>query len=100
MKLFAIIRTRGAAWSAGLRLEDQPEWDAHPLFMNGLHREGFIVLGGPLEDTPDVLLIARASGSDEIAKRLQDDPWTPLDLLRISRISPWTLRLGALPGAA
>jgi hypothetical protein len=81
-------------------LEDQPEWDAHASFMNGLHREGFIVLGGPLEDTPDVLLIARGSGSDEIAKRLPDDPRTPLDLLRISRISPWTLRLGTLPCAA
>ena len=67
MQLFAVIRTRGAAWNAALRLEDQPEWDAHASFMNGLQREGFIVLGGPLEETPDVLLIVRASGSDDMA---------------------------------
>ena len=97
MKLFAIIRTRGHAWNASLQLEEQPEWDAHASFMNGLHREGFIVLGGPLKDTPDVLLIVRASSADEIARRLEDDPWTSGNLLRISQISQWTLRLGSLP---
>jgi uncharacterized protein YciI len=97
MKLFAVIRTKGDAWSALLGLEEQPEWDAHARFMNALQKEGFIVLGGPLEDTPDVLLIVHASGPDEIRKRLQDDPWTSRDLLRISRISPWALRLGSLP---
>ena len=97
MKLFAIIRTRGHAWNASLRLEEQPGWDAHASFMNGLHREGFIVLGGPLEDTPDVLLIARAISADAVAARLQQDPWTSGNLLLVSRISPWTLRLGSLP---
>jgi uncharacterized protein YciI len=97
MKLFAVIRTRGDAWNASLGLEEQPQWDAHASFMNGLQQEGFIVLGGPLEDTPDVLLIFRASGAEEIRRRLQDDPWTSRDFLRIRRISPWTLRLGFLP---
>jgi uncharacterized protein YciI len=97
MQIFAVIRTRGHAWNASLRLEEQPEWDAHASFMNGIHREGFIILGGPLEDTSDVLLIVRASSADEAAARLQDDPWTSGDLLRISRISHWTLRLGSLP---
>jgi hypothetical protein len=96
MKLFAVIRTRGYAWDPFLRLEEQPEWDAHAAFMNGLHKDGFIVLGGPLEGTADVLLIVRASSSDEIAERLQQDPWAGQDLLRISRISSWMLRLGSL----
>ncbi|MGP0074009.1 MAG: hypothetical protein ACLPWF_19015 [Bryobacteraceae bacterium] len=97
MELFAVIRTRGDAWNASLRLEEQTEWDVHARFMNALQTEGFIVLGGPLEGTPDVLLIFRASEPEEIRKRLQDDPWTTRNLLRISRISPWTLRLGSLP---
>jgi hypothetical protein len=45
---------------------------------------------------PDVLLIVRAGTPDEIVQRLRDDPWTGRDLLRISQISEWTLRLGAL----
>lgn len=97
MNLFAVIRTRGAAWQASLPLEGQADWDVHAAFMTALEGEGFVVLGGPLEGTPDVLLIVRATTSDEIVDRLQDDPWTNRDLLRLSRISPWTLRLGSLP---
>jgi len=65
--------------------------------MNDLQREGFVLLGGPLEDTPDVLLIVRANTADEIVKRLAADPWTAQDLLRMSRTMPWTVRLGSLP---
>jgi uncharacterized protein YciI len=96
MNLFAVIRTRGDAFDASWPLEEQPEWDAHAQFMNGLQREGVIVLGGPLEGTPDVLLIFRAKSAEEIRNRLENDPWTSRDLLRISRIAPWTLRLGSL----
>jgi hypothetical protein len=56
-----------------------------------------MVLGGPLDGTSDVLLIVRAKTRDEILARLSADPWTGLDLLRVSRITPWTLRLGSLP---
>jgi len=97
VKLFAVVRSRGDSYDASLPLEQQPAWDAHASFMRCLQNEGCIVLGGPLEDTPDVLLIFRANGPEEIRRRLQDDPWTSRDLLRITRISPWTLRLGALP---
>jgi uncharacterized protein YciI len=96
MKLFAVIRTRGDAWNHSVRLEEQPGWDEHAAFMNGLQREGFIAIGGPLEGTTDVLLIMRAASPDKIVKRLQDDPWTRSGLLRLGRISEWTLRLGSL----
>jgi len=92
-----VIRTRGEAWQESLPLEGQRNWDAHAAFMNGLQKEGFVVLGGPLEDTPDVLLLIRASTPDEIIERLAADPWTGQDLLRISKIAPWQLRLGSLP---
>lgn len=97
MNLFAVIRSRGGAWQPQLPLEEQADWDIHASFMNALESEGFVVLGGPLEGTHDVLLIVRATTPDEIVNRLQDDPWTTRDLLRLSRISPWTLRLGSLP---
>ena len=96
MKLFAVIRTQGSTWKHSVPPEGQPDWDAHASFMNGLQKGGFVVLGGPLNDTPDVLLIVRASTPEEIIERFATDPWTAQDLLRISRISPWTLRLGSL----
>jgi hypothetical protein len=77
-------------------LEGQEDWDAHASFMNALEAEGFVVLGGPLEGTSDFLLIFRARAGDEILDRLLADPWTGRDLLRVSRVTPWTLRLGSL----
>ena len=56
----------------------------------------FVLLGGPLEGTSDVLLIIRANGVTEIHARLSADSWTRRDLLRIKQIVPWTLRLGSL----
>jgi len=64
--------------------------------MNALHEEGFVALGGPLEGTRDFLLIIGASDADEIASRLESDPWSGKDLLRITQVAPWTLRLGSL----
>jgi len=95
-RLFAVIRTRGAGWDAARPLEGQSDWSGHAAFMNALAAGRFVVLGGPLEGTDDVLLIIRASSGGQIADRLAEDPWSRSDLLRIARIAPWTLRLGAL----
>jgi uncharacterized protein YciI len=97
MNLFVVIRKRGSAWQPSLPLEQQPDWDAHAAFMNALASEGFVVLGGPLEGTSDVLLIVRAASPKEITRRLEADPWTTQGFLRLSQITPWTLRLGSLP---
>jgi hypothetical protein len=97
MNLFAVIRTRGGAWQSGASLEGQEQWGEHARFMNALKAEGLVVLGGPLEGTPDVLLIMRAASTGEILARLELDPWTGMDLLRVRTITPWTLRLGSLP---
>ena len=95
-QLFAVIRTRGPAWQDSRALEGQPDWAGHASFMNALAKEGFVILGGPLDGTPDVLLIIRAEDPDEVRARLAEDPWTASDLLRIARITPWTLRLGSV----
>jgi uncharacterized protein YciI len=82
----------------GAGLEDQREWREHADFMNGLEAEGLVVLGGTLDRTPHVLLIMWADSAEAIRVRLAGDPWTSLNLLSVRSITPWTLRLGALPG--
>jgi hypothetical protein len=77
-------------------LESQIDWASHSSFMNSLAKEGFVILGGPLEGTRDVLLVVRAQTPDEVRSRLAEDPWAGKDLLRITRVAPWTLRLGSL----
>ena len=93
---FMVIRTRGPGWQDSRTLEGQDDWAGHASFMNALAKEGFVILGGPLEGASDVLLIVRATSPDEIRSRLAEDPWTINDLLRVTRIAPWTLRLGSL----
>jgi hypothetical protein len=93
-RLFFILRTRGAGWDREKAPEEQSGWDAHADFMNGLAREGFIVLGGPLEGTPNVLLLAMAQSEEEIRERLAADIWAANDLLRVDRVAAWNLKLG------
>jgi uncharacterized protein YciI len=95
-QLFAVIRARGSAWQDSQPMESQADWAAHASFMNALAKEGFVILGGPLEGTSDVLLVIRATTPDEVRSRLAEDPWAGNDLLRITRVAPWTLRLGSL----
>jgi hypothetical protein len=95
-RLFAVIRSRGPAWNAALPIDDQVEWPAHAAFMNGLVDQQFIAVGGPLEGTPDVLLVVRATDAAEIAERLAADPWVQNGLLRLKEVWPWWIRLGSL----
>ena len=95
-QLFAVIRTRGPAWQDSRSMESQADWASHASFMNSLAKEGFVILGGPLEGSPDVLLVIGAKTPDEVRARLAEDPWASKDLLRITRVAPWTLRLGSL----
>jgi uncharacterized protein YciI len=95
-RLFAVIRSRGPAWDHSRALEEQRGWHEHAAFMNGLATEGFVVLGGPLNGTSEVLLIVRAGDDAEVRSRLAADPWSGSDLLRVARAVPWTLRLGSL----
>jgi hypothetical protein len=95
-RVFAVIRTRGAGWNQSRPLEEQEDWKGHAAFMNALKADGFVLLGGPLEGTPDVLLIIRASDAEQIRSRLSGDSWARKDLLRITHVVPWTLRLGSL----
>lgn len=96
VRVFAVMRTKGPAWNHAVALEEQDDWRTHAEFMNGLYAEKFVLLGGPLEGTSNVLLIIRARDENEIRDRLSADSWTTKELLRITQIAPWTIRLGAM----
>jgi hypothetical protein len=95
--LFAVDLAHGPRFDRAKPLEGQVDWREHADFMDALVANGFVLLGGPLEGTDDVLLVIRASDAGEIRARLAEDCWHRKDLLRITRIAPWTLRLGVLP---
>ena len=55
--------------------------------MNAPAAEGF-VLGGPLGDGEEVLLVIDAASAEALRARLARDPWTQIGLLEIARVEP------------
>jgi uncharacterized protein YciI len=91
---YAVVRERGSAWDASRQMREQEAWAEHAAFMDGLADSGFVVLGGPLGDGRNTLLIVNSESEDAIHARLAADPWTPMDLLRVAKVEPWHVLLG------
>jgi hypothetical protein len=64
--MFAVTTAKGANWDHGRGNREQPYWDQHAAFADGLVDRGVIILGGP---------------------------WTAHGVFRIKRIQPWTIWL-------
>jgi uncharacterized protein YciI len=93
MTLFAVIRTRGRAWDPAREMRSQQQWGEHAAFMDRLAADGFVVLGGPLDGSGDVLLAIKASDESEVRFVLQQDPWSKSGILALKSIQPWTILL-------
>jgi uncharacterized protein YciI len=87
-----LVRRAGPEWDRSRPMEEQSGWDAHAAFMDGLVDEGFIVLGGPLDDEERVVHVIEAASEQAIRDTLARDPWSESHLV-IDSIDPWTLRL-------
>lgn len=90
--MFVVLRRHGPDWDPRLPMEEQSGWDDHAAYMDALTAEGFIVLGGPLEDEVRVVLAVDSDSMDEVRRRLAEDPWSPSHLV-VDSIQRWTLRL-------
>ena len=94
-RLFVVTRSRAAAWDAALAMDHQAAWSDHAQFMNDLEGSGFVVVGGPLEDTPYIMLAVRAENEAQVRSTLGGDPWEASRIIETTRIAPWALALGA-----
>ena len=81
----------GPEWDTGKPMEEQSDWPAHAVFMDGLVEDGFIVLGGPTLERR-VVHAMQAESEEAIRARFAQDPWSESHL-RIESIEPWTIRL-------
>ena len=94
MRYLAVTRSRGAAWDHSRDLDEQDAFAEHASFMNALVAEGFIVLGGPLDDDASSLLIVDAPDEQAVRARLAGDPWTTMGLLEVTGVQEWEILLG------
>jgi hypothetical protein len=92
---FVVTIESGDHWDAERSLREQEQWDAHAALMDALVDEGFIVLGGPLDDGTKALLIINAANQQVIEERLSGDLWLRLGVRRIATIERWEILLDA-----
>ena len=97
-KLFLVSEEHGGPWDWSKGLREQELWDEHAAFMDALVEDGFVVLGGPL-DEKDVLLVVDADDEASARARFAPDPWIENGMLTITSVRPWTVLLeGRLGG--
>jgi hypothetical protein len=93
MAVFALTTSHGPGWDASRGIREQQAWDEHASFMDGLVDDGFVILGGPLDDGQRVLLMIEARDKQEVVARMGEDPWALLGLLRIGALERWSIWL-------
>lgn len=93
MAYFALTMQHGPHWDDARPIRAQDAWDAHAAFMDGLVDDGFIILGGPIGDGHQTMLVVEAPDETTVRATLADDPWEPTGVLRIGVILPWTIWL-------
>jgi len=97
-KLFLVHLEHGGPWDWSKGLREQEDWDEHAALMDAFVEDGFVVLGGPL-DEKDVLLVVDSESEEAIRERFAADPWIENGMLTITAVRPWTVLLeGRLGG--
>lgn len=93
MGTFVLTMVNGPRYDPSRGRREQDGWDEHAAFMDGLVDAGFVVLGGPIGDGEEVMVVVEAADEAAVRARYADDPWGPMGILRIGEIRPWTIWL-------
>jgi uncharacterized protein YciI len=91
-----VRRERGGPWDWSKPLREQDGWDEHADFMEQLVTDGFVVLGGPIEDVDhgrDVVHIVDAPSEEAVRERLAQDNWERNGMLRTTTVERWIVLL-------
>jgi uncharacterized protein YciI len=93
MPMFHVVLLRsGPEWDRSKPLEEQSGWAEHAAFMDALVDDGFLVLGGPLDDEVRTVHAVDAESEDDVRQTFARDPWSGTHLL-VDSIDEWTIRL-------
>jgi uncharacterized protein YciI len=91
--LFLVFRDPGPSWMPGVPTRQQPLWDRHAIFMDGLFEAGRVILAGPYADCSRALVIVQARDAEEASDLFRDDPWAKAGILVPGQVVEWTLFL-------
>jgi uncharacterized protein YciI len=91
-RLFLVCQRHGGPWDWSKGLREQQLWDEHARFMDGLVDDGFVVLGGPLDER-EVLLVVEGEDEEAVRGTFARDPWIENGILTITAVREWTVLL-------
>ena len=86
------VRRSGPKWDPSRPLERQADWTAHAAFMDGLVEDGFIILGGPLDDEERVVHVVAAESEEHVRATLARDNWAE-SVVQVESVDGWTILL-------
>jgi len=89
--VFLAISSAGSNHDFSKGTREQPFWDEHAKFIDQLVDEGFISMGGPLEDEGGALLILNAQNENEVREKLKNDPWAEHGVLKLESVKRWEI---------
>jgi uncharacterized protein len=88
---FIALASAGPRRDPSKGTREQPFWDEHAAFIDGLVAEGLIVMGGPLVDEGGSLLVFHAEDAGVVRERLAKDPWYEQGILKLESVKRWQI---------
>jgi len=88
---FVAISSAGPSRDLSKGTRQQPFWDEHAKVIDQLVDDGFILMGGPLEDEGGALLILNAKDENDVRKKLKNDPWFEHGILKLESVKRWQI---------
>ncbi len=96
MSRYVVRLRRGGPWDFTRDMRQQDGWDEHARFMDSLVDDGFILLGGPLDNVTETMHIVEAGSEQEVRDRFAADPWAANGMLTPVSIERWSILLDGL----
>jgi uncharacterized protein YciI len=80
----------GPTWTNGAP-DEQPGWDEHAEFIDGLIERGIFVMGGPLADNSGSLTLLENVREDEARELVLRDPFVANGVFVLEDVCAWNV---------
>ncbi len=90
-QFFMLLSTAGPNRDMSKGAREQAFWEEHAAFIDTLVDDGFITLGGPLDDEGGAVLVVTADSEDTVRETMRDDPWYRNGILELASVKRWTV---------
>jgi uncharacterized protein YciI len=97
MSQHTVVHLRpGPAWVPGRQTREQPLWDEHAAFIDGLHDRGLLLVAGPYADGNGALQIFAAGDTEAVRDVVAQDPWVVNGVFAEPDVRPWLIWVGGV----